>query len=59
MNPAGYLTSGFAPLVTGIWKQSLGIHKMMRYASLQLVAAAIVLSGAIRFLVPLDYKRVH
>jgi MFS family permease len=59
MNLAGYLTSGFAPLVTGVWKQSLGIHRMMSYASLLLVAAAIVLLAAIKFLVPSDYNRVH
>jgi len=59
LNLAGYLTSGFAPLVTGIWKHSLGIHTMMTYASLLLVAAALVLFAAIRFLVPSDYERVH
>jgi sugar phosphate permease len=59
MNLAGYLTSGFAPLVTGVWKQSIGIHRMMSYASLLLVAAAIVLFAAIKFLVPSDYNRVH
>lgn len=59
MNLAGYLTSGFAPLVTGVWKQSIGIHRMMSYASLLLIAAALVLFAATRFLVPADYKRVH
>jgi predicted MFS family arabinose efflux permease len=59
MNLAGYLTSGFAPLVTGIWKQSIGIHRMMSYTSLLLVAVALVLFAAIRFLVPEDYQRVH
>jgi predicted MFS family arabinose efflux permease len=59
MNLAAYLTSGFAPLVTGVWKQSIGIHRMMSYTSLLLVAAALVLIAATRFLVPSDYKRVH
>jgi len=59
MNLAGYLTSGFAPLVTGMWKQSLGIHRMMSYTSLLLVAAALALFAAVRYLVPSDYKRVH
>jgi nitrate/nitrite transporter NarK len=59
MNLAGYLTSGFAPLVTGVWKQSLGIHRMMSYTALLLVAAALVLFTAIRFLVSSDYQRVH
>jgi len=59
MNLAGYLTSGFAPLVTGVWKQTLGIHRMMSYASLLLVAAALALFAAVKYLVPSDYKRVH
>jgi len=59
MNLAAYLTSGFAPLVTGVWKQSMGIHRMMSYTSLLLVAAALVLFAATKFLVPSDYQRVH
>ena len=59
MNLAGYLTSGFAPLVTGVWKQELGIHRMMSYTSLLLIAAAVLLFIAIRYLVPDDYERVH
>jgi hypothetical protein len=59
MNLAGYLTSGFAPLVTGVWKQTIGIGRMMSYTSLLLVAAGLVLFAAIRFLVPSDFKRVH
>lgn len=59
MNLAAYLTSGFAPLLTGVWKQSIGIHRMMSYTSVLLVAAALVLFAAARFLVPADYKRVH
>lgn len=59
MNLAGYLTSGFAPLVTGVWKQSLGIHTMMTYASVLLAAAALLLLAGIKFLFPSDYARVH
>lgn len=59
MNLAGYLTSGFAPFVTGVWKGTIGIHGMMTYASLLVVAAALILLVAIRFLVPSDYRRVH
>jgi MFS transporter, Spinster family, sphingosine-1-phosphate transporter len=59
MNLAGYLTSGFAPLVTGMWKQSIGIHRMMSYASVLMVAAALLLLAGIKFLFPADYKRVH
>jgi MFS family permease len=59
MNLAGYLTSGFAPLVTGVWKQTIGIGRMMSYTSVLLVAAAVVLFAATRLLVPADYKRVH
>jgi MFS transporter, Spinster family, sphingosine-1-phosphate transporter len=59
MNLAGYLTSGVAPLVAGVWKQTIGIHRMMSYTSLLLVAAALLLFAATRFLVPSDYRRVH
>jgi sugar phosphate permease len=59
MNLAAYLTSGFAPLVTGMWKESIGIHRMMSSASVLLVAAALLLLGGIKFLFPADYKRVH
>jgi len=59
MNLAGYLASGFAPLVTGVWKQTVGIHRMMSYTSLLLVTAALALFTSVKFLVPSDYKRVH
>jgi predicted MFS family arabinose efflux permease len=59
MNLSGYLASGFAPLVTGMWKQTLGIHTMMDYTSLLLVAAAALLFAATRFLFRSDYQRVH
>lgn len=59
MNLAAYLTSGFAPLVTGAWKRELGIHRMLSCTSLLLIAAAVLLFLAIRYLVPDDYERVH
>ena len=59
MNLAAYLTSGFAPLVTGVWKRELGIHRMLSCTSLLLIAAAVLLFLAIRYLVPDDYERVH
>ena len=59
MNLAGYLTSGFAPLVIGVWKQTIGIGRMMSYTALLLVGAALVLFAATRYLVPKDYERVH
>ena len=43
INFAGYLASGFAPVFTGLWKQSIGIHRMPSNSSLLLVAAALVL----------------
>jgi len=59
MNLAGYLTSGFAPLLTGMWKQTIGIHRMMTYASILVVAAALLLLAGIKVLFPEDYRRVH
>lgn len=59
MNLAAYLTSGFAPLVIGVWKQAIGIGRMMSYTALLLVGAALVLLAATKYLVPKDYERVH
>jgi MFS family permease len=59
MNLAAYLTSGFAPLVIGVWKQTLGIGRMMSYTALLLAGAALVLFAATKYLVPKDYRRVH
>jgi predicted MFS family arabinose efflux permease len=59
MNLAGYLTSVFAPLVMGVWKQSIGIARMMSYSALLLAAASLVLFWAARHLAPTDYRRVH
>lgn len=59
MNLAGYLVSGFAPLATGIWKQSLGIARVMSYTGVLLAAAGILLLVSIRFLFARDYERVH
>jgi MFS family permease len=59
MNLAGYLTSGFAPLVIGVWKQTIGIGRMMSYTALLLVGASLVLFAANKYLVPKDYERVH
>jgi len=59
MNLAAYVASGFAPLITGLWKQSLGIHRMMSLAALLMVAAGMVMLAAIRFLVSSDYRHVH
>ena len=59
MNLAGYLTSGFAPLVIGVWKQTIGIGRMMSYTALLLVGASLVLFAATKYLVPKDYERVH
>src|SRR5579872_114997 len=59
MNLAAYLTSGFAPLVIGVWKQTIGIGRMMSYTAVLLVGAALVLFAATKYLVPKDYERVH
>ena len=59
LNLAGYVSSGFAPLFTGVSKQSIGIGRIMTYTSLLLVVGSLLLFAAIRYLVPSDYERVR
>ncbi len=51
--------SGFASLLGGMWKDSVGIHRMMSYASLICVASALILVVAIKYYFQRDYARVH
>jgi hypothetical protein len=42
-----------------MWKGSIGIPKLMTYASLTCVATAVVLAIGIRVYFQRDYDRVH
>jgi len=57
LNLFGAALSGFAPLLVGTWKQTLGFPGMLRYASLAYGIAAILLLIAIVFTLPGDLER--
>jgi MFS family permease len=59
LNFFGALVSGFAPLVGGMWKKTIGIERLLTYTSLVYAAAALVLVLGILILFPKDYLRVH
>ncbi len=59
LNFCGALVSGFAPLLGGMWKRTIGIESLLSTtAAAYLVGAALVIAG-IRFLFPNDYARIH
>lgn len=57
LNLFGAALSGFAPLLVGKWKESLGLPGMLRYASLAYAMAATLLLMAIIFTLPKDLER--
>ncbi len=59
LNFFGAVVSGFAPLVGGMWKKSLGLEQLLTYTALAYVAAAMVLILGIRILFFKDFSRVH
>jgi MFS family permease len=59
LNFMGAFVSGFAALLGGLWKETVGIHHMMSYASLACAAAGILLIVGIKLHFQRDYERVH
>lgn len=59
LNLIGAFVSGFASLLGGIWKASLGLDTMMSYAAGVCLAAAVMLLIGIRKYFFPDYARVH
>jgi MFS family permease len=59
LNFFGALVSGFAPLVGGTWKKTVGIERLLSYTSLLYLLAAVVLILGIRTLFRRDYMRAH
>ncbi|WP_197169445.1 MFS transporter [Novipirellula galeiformis] len=59
LNFCGAALSGFAPLVGGIWKKSVGLERMLSYTSLAFAVAAVLLVLGILYLFPKDYERIH
>ena len=59
LNFCGALVSGFAPLLGGMWKRTIGIEALLSAtAGAYLVGAVLVVAG-IKFLFPRDYARIH
>ena len=59
LNFFGALVSGFAPLVGGMWKKTVGIERLLTYTSVVYVVAGIVLIIGIQSLFRRDYSRAH
>lgn len=59
LNFFGALVSGFAPLVGGVWKKTIGIERLLTYTSVVYIIAAIVLIAGIQKLFRRDYLRAH
>lgn len=57
LNLFGALLSGFAPLLVGAWKQSIGLPGMLCVAALAYGLASVVLFCTIFFLYPKDWER--
>lgn len=59
LNFCGAIMSGFATLFGGLWKQSLGIGRLLTFTAVVYVVAGAVLVGGILLLFPHDYEKVH
>ena len=59
LNLCGGFLSGFAPLVGGMWKRSLGMEQLLTYTGFVYVAAAALVLFGIRYLFPRDFENVH
>ena len=59
LNLVGAFVSGFAALLGGMLKGTIGIHRLLTYASLTCLAAAVFLAIGIRLYFQKDYDRVH
>lgn len=59
LNFFGSALSGFAPLLGGMWKQSVGIESLLTYTAFVYVAAAVVLVIGVHMLFQRDYERIH
>ncbi|MFM7930864.1 MAG: hypothetical protein ACKO9Q_24415, partial [Pirellula sp.] len=57
LNLFGALLSGFAPLMVGQWKETLGLPGMIHYATIAYGIASFLLLIAILFTVPREIDR--
>ena len=56
LNFCGAIMSGFATLFGGLWKQSLGIDRLLSITALAYLAAGIALIAGIKRLFPRDFQ---
>jgi len=59
LNLTGSTVTGFASLLEGKWKESLGIGNMMTIAGAMCIAVGILLIFVIRFYFEEDHKKAH
>jgi predicted MFS family arabinose efflux permease len=59
LNFCGSLLSGFAPLVGGMWKQTIGMERLLTYTGFVYLIGAGLLIFGIKRLFPQDYAKVH
>jgi len=59
LNFFGPLFSGFAPLLAGMWKKTLGFEGLTSWTAVAYLLAAGALTLAIQWFFPADYARVH
>lgn len=59
LNFCGAALSGFAPLLGGAWRATLGIEGLLVYTAFAYLAGGILLLATIRWLFPRDYERIH
>ena len=59
LNFIGALVAGFAALLGGVWKQTLGIHNLMTCGALATVLGGLFLVYSIWQHFQEDYARVH
>jgi sugar phosphate permease len=58
LNFFGAIMSGFATLFGGMWKQTLGIDRLLSITALAYLAAAVALIIGIRVLFPRDHSHI-
>lgn len=58
LNFCGAIMSGFATLFGGVWKQSLGIDRLLSLTGLAYLLAGVALVLGIRFLFPRDHAAI-
>ena len=59
LNLISSMTSGFGALIGGLWKQSVGMHRLMTYSSIACFVAGIGLILTVKTYFQRDYDRIH